>query len=82
MAIVLDALAYKRLAGAGLDVTDPEPLPASNELWRLPHVLITPHISGESQDTARLRNAVLAENMRRYVAGEAMVSVVDLQRGY
>jgi len=79
---LIAAIKSKRLAGAGLDVTDPEPLPASNELWRLPHVLITPHISGESQDTARLRNAVLAENMRRYVAGEAMVSVVDLQRGY
>lgn len=79
---LIAAIKGRRIAGAGLDVTDPEPLPASSELWRLPSVLITPHISGESEGTVRLRNAVLMENLRRYVAGEPMVSVVDLQRGY
>jgi phosphoglycerate dehydrogenase-like enzyme len=79
---LIGAIKSKRIAGAGLDVADPEPLPASSELWRLPHVLITPHISGESANTVKLRNAVLMENLRRYVAGEPMVSVVDLQRGY
>jgi phosphoglycerate dehydrogenase-like enzyme len=79
---LIAAIKHKRIAGAGLDVTDPEPLPASSELWRLPNVLITPHISGESAITVRLRNAVLMENMRRFVAGDPMVSVVDLQRGY
>jgi phosphoglycerate dehydrogenase-like enzyme len=79
---LIAAIKAGRIAGAGLDVTDPEPLPASSELWRLPNVLITPHISGESAVTVSLRNAVLMENLRRYVAGEPMVSVVDLQRGY
>ena len=79
---LIAAIKHKRIAGAGLDVTDPEPLPSSSELWRLPNVLITPHISGESAITVRLRNAVLMENMRRFVAGDPMVSVVDLQRGY
>ncbi len=76
------AIKNRRIAGAGLDVTDPEPLPESSELWRLPNVLITPHISGESAITVKLRNAVLMENLRRFVAGDPMVSVVDLQRGY
>jgi phosphoglycerate dehydrogenase-like enzyme len=79
---LIAAIKSKRLAGAALDVADPEPLPASSELWRLPNVLITPHISGESAITVKLRNAVLMENLRRFVAGDAMVSVVDLQRGY
>jgi phosphoglycerate dehydrogenase-like enzyme len=79
---LIAAIKDKHIAGAGLDVADPEPLPASSELWRLPNVLITPHISGESAITVKLRNAVLMENLRRFVAGDPMVSVVDLQRGY
>jgi phosphoglycerate dehydrogenase-like enzyme len=79
---LIAALKSKRIAGAALDVTDPEPLPASSELWRLPNVLITPHVSGESELTVKLRTAVLMENLRRFVAGDPMVSVVDLQRGY
>lgn len=79
---LIDALKSGRLGGAGLDVTDPEPLPPGNPLWSLPNVILTPHVSTRSDlgDAARL--AVLRENLRRYVAGEKMLSVVDTRKGY
>jgi len=79
---LIAALASGRLAGAGLDVVDPEPLPADSPLWRLPNVIITPHISPNSAVTREQRNFVLVENLRRYAAGEPMISVVDIERGY
>ena len=79
---LIAALASGRLAGAGLDVVDPEPLPADSALWRLPNVIITPHISPNSAVTREQRNFVLVENLRRYAAGEPMISVVDIERGY
>jgi phosphoglycerate dehydrogenase-like enzyme len=79
---LLVALESGGIAGAGLDVTDPEPLPSGHLLWRLPNVIITPHMSGMS-DRRRDRLWVLVEeNLRRYVAGERMLSVVDVERGY
>lgn len=79
---LIAALKARRIAGAGLDVTDPEPLPSSSSLWRMPNVLITPHVSSNSPLTDELRLAVLHENLRRYVAGDRMLSVVDIERGY
>ncbi len=76
------ALESGRLAGAGLDVTDPEPLPADSRLWKMSNVIITPHVSAASDLGNAARLAVAAENLRRYVAGERMLSVVDLERGY
>jgi phosphoglycerate dehydrogenase-like enzyme len=76
------ALESGRLAGAGLDVVDPEPLPPESALWRLPNVIITPHVSADTPVSAAQRNAVVVENLRRYAAGEPMISVVDLERGY
>jgi phosphoglycerate dehydrogenase-like enzyme len=76
------ALESGSIAGAGLDVTDPEPLPEGHPLWSMPRVIISPHVGGQS-DRARDRLFLLAqENLRRYVAGEAMLSVVDIERGY
>lgn len=76
------ALKDGRLRAAGLDVTDPEPLPREHELWRLPNVIITPHISSQTVE-ARLRMAAVAiENVRRYVAGDKLLSEVDLKAGY
>jgi phosphoglycerate dehydrogenase-like enzyme len=70
------------IAGAGLDVTDPEPLPEGNPLWTMPRVIISPHTGGQS-DKGRDRLFLLVqENLRRYVAGEPMLSVVDIERGY
>jgi len=75
------ALADGRVAGAGLDVTDPEPLPADHVLWRMPNVIITPHIAWYGNN--RERQLTLArENIRRFIAGEALLNVVDPERGY
>lgn len=79
---LIAALKSQRIAGAGLDVTDPEPLPHDSPLWRMPNVIITPHVSAVTPLADKTRNAVIRENLRRYVAGDAMLSVVDIDRGY
>lgn len=76
------ALNEHRLAGAGLDVVDPEPLPPDNPLWKAPNVIITPHVSSRSDLPGAERWILARENLRRYVAGEKMLSVVDLKREY
>ena len=76
------ALRSGRIAGAGLDVTDPEPLPPADPLWQMSNVIITPHVSAESDLGQAARFAIVAENVRRYVAGDRMLNVVDLQKGY
>jgi phosphoglycerate dehydrogenase-like enzyme len=79
---LLTALGSGRLAGAGLDVVDPEPLPADSPLWHQANVIITPHVSADTAVSQDQRNLVLVENLRRYAAGEPMLSVVDIERGY
>jgi phosphoglycerate dehydrogenase-like enzyme len=79
---LIAALTSGKIAGAGLDVVDPEPLPAESPLWHLPNVIITPHISADTPVSHEQYDAVLEENLRRYVAGEPMLSVVDIERGY
>jgi len=75
------ALDDGRVAGAGLDVTDPEPLPADHPLWRKSNVIITPHIAWYGNN--RERQITLArENIRRFIAGDALLNVVDPERGY
>lgn len=76
------ALKKGDIAGAGLDVTDPEPLPPEHPLWQMPQVLITPHISARTSASMGRVMALVAENLRRYVAGEPLLSVVDIERGY
>lgn len=76
------ALREGRIAGAALDVTDPEPLPAGHPLWSMENVVLTPHIAADSEELFARVTVLAAENLRRYVAGERLVSVVDLQRGY
>ncbi|MEO8314683.1 MAG: D-2-hydroxyacid dehydrogenase [Pseudomonadota bacterium] len=76
------ALNEGRLGGAGLDVTEPEPLPAGHPLWKSPRVLITPHIAGRSDFPDDARWSIAAENLRRYVAGEKILNIVDLARGF
>lgn len=80
-ALVL-ALRSGRVGAAALDVTDPEPLPRSHPLWRMPQVVLTPHVAGVSAHTAHWGWQIVRENLRRYAAGERMLSVVDLRRGY
>jgi phosphoglycerate dehydrogenase-like enzyme len=79
---LITALEGKRLAGAGLDVTNPEPLPAGHRLWKFENVLITPHIAGSSDGVEERRMELLKENLRRFVAGEPLLNVVDKQKGY
>ena len=79
---LISALESGKLFGAGLDVTDPEPLPKSSPLWRLPNVIITPHVSATGADANQRQTVIAVENLRRYVAGERMLNVVDMSRGY
>ena len=67
---LVDALNAQVIAGAGLDVTEPEPLPAGHPLWNAPNVIITPHMASASRAKMERVWAVMLENVRRYVAGE------------
>ncbi len=76
------ALSSGHLGGAGLDVTDPEPLPDDHPLWTMDNVLITPH-TGNTKAMARpLLSARIVENVRRRVAGQDLVGIVDPAAGY
>ena len=75
------ALGDGRVGGAGLDVTDPEPLPADHPLWQMENVIVTPHIAWYGSTGERER-ALAAENLRRFIAGDALLNVVDPARGY
>lgn len=76
------ALDARHLAGAGLDVTDPEPLPKGHPLWKFNNVVITPHVAGGSDAVGRRRLELYQENLRRFLAGEPLLNVVDKQKGY
>lgn len=79
---LVKALDSQRLRGAGVDVTDPEPLPQGHSLWKFPNAIITPHIAGRSdRDRGRMLGTV-KENIRRYAAGQPLLNVVDKQKGY
>ncbi len=78
---LIAALESGRVAAAGLDVTEPEPLPPANALWQRDDVIITPHVSGSGGERKR-HTVLLLENLRRYVAGDALLNVVDPARGY
>jgi len=76
---LLDALRSGRIAGAVLDVFVDEPLPADSPWWDAPNVIVTPHASGV---TLRYFDALVVENVRRYLAGEPLLNRVDPERGY
>jgi phosphoglycerate dehydrogenase-like enzyme len=82
MAALTSALQAGTIGGAGLDVTDPEPLPPGHPLWSMTNVIITPHIATSSDYRSDRTVTLVAENVRRYVRGEALLSVVDLAAGY
>jgi len=80
---LIAALKARKLAGAFLDPTDPEPLPADHPLWDAPNALITMHLSGRSQTTMFQRATKLfLENLDAFVNGREMRNVVDLDAGY
>ncbi|HZU11215.1 MAG TPA: D-2-hydroxyacid dehydrogenase [Chloroflexota bacterium] len=76
------ALRSGRLAGAGLDVTDPEPLPRTSPLWSFPQVIISPHVAGMSRRTGERAANLFAVNLSRYLEGRPLLNVVDRHRGY
>lgn len=79
---LLNALKSGQIAGAGLDVTDPEPLPPDHELWTLPNVIITPHISARSPHNLVRLSEVFVENVKRYVNGYPLLNMVDKELGF
>jgi phosphoglycerate dehydrogenase-like enzyme len=60
----------------------PEPLADDNPLWKAPNLVVTPHIGGQSDDVVERRWRLLRENVRRFVAGEPLLCVVDKAKGY
>lgn len=79
---LVKALDERRLAGAGVDVTDPEPLPKGHPLWKFENVVITPHIAGRSDHDASRMTGTIKENIRRFVEGKPLINVVDKRKGY
>lgn len=71
------ALQTGEIAGAGLDVFEIEPLPGDHPLWRMPNVIITPHCAAASPRVPERHLEVLLDNLRRFVAGQPLVNVVD-----
>lgn len=79
-----DALERGHLSGAGVDVTDPEPLPPTHRLWNIPTAVVTPHISGfyHLRETHERIVGIFLENLRRFQAGEPLRNLVDFATGY
>jgi phosphoglycerate dehydrogenase-like enzyme len=73
---LVEALQSGRIRAA-LDVTDPEPVPVGHPLWKCPNLLITPHVGGSSPEFARRALHVAADELRRYMAGEPLLNVVQ-----
>jgi phosphoglycerate dehydrogenase-like enzyme len=74
---LVNALRSGRLAGAGLDVTDPEPPPPDHPLWSCPNLIVTPHVSGLGSEAVRRRiGRLVMENLGRFLAGEELLSRV------
>jgi phosphoglycerate dehydrogenase-like enzyme len=71
------ALQAREIAGAGLDVYEIEPLPKEHPLWRMENVILTPHCAAASPRVAERHLQTLLENLRRFVAGQPLVNVVD-----
>jgi len=76
------ALKENRIGGAGLDVTTPEPLPEDSELWTLPNVIITPHVSGNSPSNTERRFKYFHDNLQLYIAGKTLQNLVNFELGY
>lgn len=76
------ALTDGQIAGAGLDVTETEPLPAESPLWSAPNVIITPHRAGASQHRPRKTYEFFAAQLERYLTGKTLLNQVDKKAGY
>jgi phosphoglycerate dehydrogenase-like enzyme len=67
---------------AGLDVTDPEPLPAGHPLWSLPNCIVTPHVGNTPEMAKPLLAERVASNVRRFAGGEPLIGEIDSDAGY
>ena len=81
-AALLRCLREGWIAGAGLDVFAQRPLPPDSPFFDLPNVILTPHMSGISANYYERMTALFCDNLRRYLAGEPLLSPVDKQKGY
>ncbi len=79
---LIQALEEHRIAGAGLDVTTPEPLPETSKIWALPNVILTFHSSGASPDNSKGYCRNIAQNLRLYLQGKPLENLVDFDEGY
>jgi phosphoglycerate dehydrogenase-like enzyme len=79
---LIRVLKERAIKGAALDVFTPEPLPPDSELWALDNVILTPHISGGTPRYMDRAIALFCENLRRHLAAEPLLNVVDPARGY
>jgi phosphoglycerate dehydrogenase-like enzyme len=81
-AALISALRDHKIAGAALDVFPEEPLPDNSPLWKMPNVLITPHISGNSTQYDQRAIRLFIQNLRRYLAGQPLLNQMDPVEGY
>ena len=81
-AALLEVLEGKGIGGAGLDVVPQEPLSGDHPLWKMENVVITPHTAGGSPNRDGRCVALFCENLRRYLDGRPLVSVIDKRKGY
>ncbi len=79
---LVDALRDGTLGSAGLDVTDPEPLPGGHPLWSLPNAIVTPHTANTQKMAIPLLGARIRDNVRRWIGGEPLAGLVDPIAGY
>jgi D-3-phosphoglycerate dehydrogenase len=79
---LIAALELGHLAGAGVDVTEIEPLPDSSKLWTLPNVIITPHVGAQSARRADDTTNLICDNLGRYFSGQPLLNLVDKQLGF
>ncbi len=79
---MIEALRTGRIGGAGLDVFEKEPLPATSPLWDMENVILTPHMSGANKDYMEMACALFADNLRRFEKGQPLFNLVDRALGY
>lgn len=79
---LVQALKEERLAGAGVDVFEKEPLPQDSPLWETPNLILSPHIAGGTDQGPGRTVALFCENLKRYLAGKPLINVVDKEKGY
>lgn len=79
---LVESLEKGLIAGAALDVTDPEPLPEDHPLWKAPNVIITPHISSSSTASPERVLRIFEYNLEQFVAGKKLINIIDREEKY